>query len=121
MTRYPITAGMQTVTATGPVPGTLGTASLPNLSTIYLDVQGLTSGATCRVSVEDSATGTFGDALPVKVWQFAGGENLDGITVSATTEEMANLRKGATGNALRVNVLALGSGASLSLTGTADA
>ena len=63
MTRYPITTGMQTVTAAGPVTGTLSTATLTHLSTLYLDVTGLTSG-TCRISIEDSATGTFGDALP---------------------------------------------------------
>src|SRR5580658_9761415 len=104
MTRYPITTGIQTVTAAGPVTGTLSTASLPNLSTIYLDVTGLSTG-TCRISIEDSATGTFGDALPVKVWHFTSGEPADGITVSANSEELAALRKGATGNALRVNVL----------------
>lgn len=112
---------MQTVTATGPVTGTLSTASLPNLSTVYIDVAGLTLGTTCRVSIEDSATGTFGDALPVKVWHFEGGENINGVTVSANADEISNLRKGAAGNALRVNVLALASSASLSLTATADA
>jgi hypothetical protein len=84
MTRYLITTGMQTVTAAGPVAGTLSTAALNSLKTIYLNVTGLTAGTSCRVSIEDSATGNFGDALPV-------------------------------------NVLALGSGASLSLTGTVDA
>jgi hypothetical protein len=121
MTRYPITTGMQTVTATGPVTGTLSTATLPNLSTIYLNVSGLTAGATCRISIEDSASGTFGDALPVKVWHFEGGENVNGVTESANLDEIPNIRKGATGNALRVNVLALSSSATLSLTGTADA
>ena len=120
MTRYPITSGMQTVTAAGPVSGTLSTSGLPNLSTVYLEVSGLTSGS-CRISIEDSATGTFGDALPVKVWQFVGTENLDGVTVSANSDEFPNIRKGAAGNALRVNVLALGAGASLTLTASADA
>jgi hypothetical protein len=121
MTRYPITTGMQTVTATGAVTGTLSTAALPNLSTIYLEVSALTLGSTCRISIEDSANGTFSDALPVKVWHFEGGEPAGGITVSANLDEIPNLRKGATGNALRVNVLALSSSSSLSLTGTADA
>jgi len=120
MTRYPITTGMQTVSAAGPVTGTLSTATLTNLSTLYLDVTGLSAG-TCRISIEDSATGTFGDALPVKVWHFEAGEPADGITVSATHEEIPNLRAGAAGNALRVNVLALASGATLSVTGTVDA
>ena len=120
MTRYPITTGMQTVTAAGPVTGTLSTATLTKLNTIYLDVTGLTSG-TCRVSIEDSATGTFGDALPVKVWHFEAGEPADGITVSATLDEIPNIRAGATGNALRVNVLSLGSGAILNLAATAAA
>ena len=120
MTRYPITTGMQTVTAAGPVAGTLSTAALTSLSTIYLDVTGLTSG-TCRISIEDSATGTFGDALPVKVWHFEAGDPTDGVTVSAKLEEIVNIRSGAAGNALRVNVLALASGATLSVTGTADA
>jgi hypothetical protein len=105
MTRYLITTGMQTVTAAGPVAGTLSTAALNSLKTIYLNVTGLTAG----------------DALPVKVWHFAGAESIDGVTVSASLDEIVNIRKGATGNALRVNVLALGSGASLSLTGTVDA
>ena len=120
MTRYPITTGIQTVTAAGPVTGTLSTASLPNLSTIYLDVTGLSSG-TCRISIEDSASGTFSDALPVKVWHFDSGQQADGIIVSANSEEIPNLRKGATGNALRVNVLALASGATLNVAGSVDA
>jgi len=120
MTRYPITTGIQTVTAAGPVTGTLGTSGLPNLSTIYLDVTGLSAG-TCRISIEDSATGTFSDALPVKVWHFEGGSNLEGITVSSNSDEIPNIRKGATGNALRVNVLSIASGATLSLAATVDA
>lgn len=120
MTRYPITTGIQTVTATGPVTGTLSTAALPNLSTLYLDVTGLSSG-TCRISIEDSATGTFADALPVKVWHFTAGSTSSGINVSAEAEEIENLRKGASGNAMRVNVLSLASGATLSLAGTVDA
>jgi hypothetical protein len=120
MTRYPITTGVQTVTAAGPVTGTLSTSGLPNLSTIYLDVTGLSSG-TCRISIEDSATGTFGDALPVKVWHFENGEPANGVAVSANLDEIVNLRKGATGNALRVNVLSLSAGATLSLSGTVDA
>lgn len=118
--RYPITTGIQTVTAAGPVAGTLSTAALTNLSTIYLDVTGLSSG-TCRVSIEDSATGTFSDALPLKVWHFEPGSNADGINVSASLDEIPNIRKGATGNALRVNVLSLGAGATLSLAATVDA
>lgn len=121
MTRYPITTGMQAVSAAGPVAGTLSTASLPNLSTIYLEVAGLGAGATCRISIEDSATGTFADALPVKVWHFAGAEGVNGVTVSGNLDEICNIRKGSAGNALRVNVLALSAGAGLSITGTADA
>jgi hypothetical protein len=120
MPRYPITTGTQTVTAAGPATGTLSTAALPNLSTIYLDVTVLSAG-TCRISIEDSATGAFGDALPLKVWHFTSGEPADGITVSATLDELASIRKGATGNAMRVNVLSLSSGATLSVSGTADA
>jgi hypothetical protein len=120
MTRYPIITGMQTITASGPVTGTLSTATLTNLSTIYLDVTGLSSG-TCRVSIEDSASGTFGDALPVKVWHFEAGEPSDGITVSANRDEIPNIRSGATGNALRVNVLSLASGATLNISGSVDA
>jgi hypothetical protein len=121
MTRYPISTGMQTVSAAGPVPGTLSTASLSHLSTIYLNVSGLTAGMTSRISIDDSANGTFSDALPVKVWHFEGGENINGVTVSANLDEIPNLRSGGAGNALRVNVLALSAGATLSLTGTADA
>ncbi len=120
MTRYPITTGIQTVTAIGPVTGTLATAGLPNLSTIYLDVTGLSSG-TCRISIEDSANGAFTDALPVKVWHFAPGSEPAGINVSAALDEIPNIRKGATGNALRVNVLSLAGGATLSLAGSVDA
>ncbi len=120
MTRYPITTGTQTVTAIGPVTGTFSTAGLPNLATIYLDVTVLSAG-TCRVSIEDSATGTFTDALPVKVWHFAPGSNAGGVNVSASLDEIPNMRKGATGNALRVNVLSLSAGATLSLSGTVDA
>jgi len=120
MTRYPITTGTQTVAAAGPVTGTLSTATLTNLSTIYLDVTGLSTG-TCRVSIEDSATGTFGDALPVKVWHFEAGEPADGITVSANKDEFPSIRAGAAGNALRVNVLSLSAGATLSVSGSVDA
>ncbi|MEI9973685.1 MAG: hypothetical protein WDO73_17525 [Ignavibacteriota bacterium] len=120
MTRYPITTGIQTVTAPGPVAGTLSTAGLTKLSTIYLDVTGLSSG-TCRISIEDSASGTFSDALPVKVWHFTAGSEPGGINVSAALDEIENIRKGASGNALRVNVLAIASGATLSLAGSVDA
>jgi len=120
MTRYPITNGIQNVTATGPVSGTLSTSGLPTLSTIYLDVTGLSAG-TCRIAIEDSATGTFTDALPVKVWHFTPGSNASGINVSAALDEIPNMRKGATGNALRVNVLSLAAGATLSLSGSVDA
>jgi hypothetical protein len=119
MTRYPITTGMQTVSAAGPVTGTLSTAAL-NIATLFLDVTGLTAG-TCRISIEDSATGTFSDALPVKVWQFVAGMPTDGINVSANLDEIPNIRAGANGNALRVNVLSIANGATLSLSGTADA
>jgi hypothetical protein len=119
MTRYPITTGLQTVTAAGPVTGTLNTAAL-NIATLYLDVTGLSSG-TCRISIEDSATGTFGDALPVKVWHFESGSNIQGINVSANLDEIPNIRAGASGNALRVNVLSLASGATLSLAANAAA
>ena len=121
MTRYLITTGMQTVTATGPVAGTLSTAALASLKTIYLNVTGLTANTSCRVSIEDSATGAFADALPVKVWHFVAGENNEGITVSANLDEIPNIRAGATGNALRVNVLSLPSGATLNLAATAAA
>ncbi len=120
MTRYPITTGIQTVTASGPVTGTLSTAALPNLSTVYLTVTGLSSG-TCRIAIEDSATGTFGDAIPVKVWHFTSGEPASGITVSAAADELVSIRKGANGNALRVNVLSLSTGSTLSLSGSVDA
>jgi hypothetical protein len=120
MTRHPITTGIQTVTTSGPVTGTLSTAGLTTLSTIYLDVTGLSSG-TCRIAIEDSATGTFTDALPVKVWHFTPGSNPGGINVSAALNEVPNMRRGATGNALRVNVLSLAAGATLSLSGTVDA
>jgi hypothetical protein len=119
MTRYPITTGLQTVTAAGPVTGTLSTSAL-NIATLFLEVTGLSSGS-CRISIEDSATGAFGDALPVKVWHFLAGVTGDGINVSANLDEIPNLRAGASGNALRVNVLSLGSGAILSLAATADA
>jgi hypothetical protein len=43
----------------------------------------------------------------VKIWHFESGEPAAGTTVSANLDELANLRKGATGNALRVNGLSL--------------
>jgi hypothetical protein len=49
------------------------------------------------------------------------GENNEGITVSANLDEIPNIRAGATGNALRVNVLSLPSGATLNLAATAAA
>ena len=48
-------------------------------------------------------------------------DHLRPVNVSAELDEIENVRKGASGNTLRVNVLSLASGATLSLSGSVDA
>lgn len=60
---YDITTGVQTVTATGVVTGTLNTSAMNGDYTVFLNISGLTQGSTATIAIEDTASSTpFSDA-----------------------------------------------------------
>jgi hypothetical protein len=111
-----ITTGAQTVSAAGPVAGTLSTAALSEIPTLKLSVSSLSAGATARIAIEDTASTTaFSDAQQAHVWDLEGPITKAEDDESATADMIPSLRIGETNNALRANVLFLTAGASLTL------
>jgi len=111
-----ITTGAQTVTAAGPVTGTLSTATLTAAPTLKLAVTGLTAGATARIAIEDTANSTaFSDAQAAAVWDIEGQVSTNDMDLSVTADMIPSLRFGTANNKLRANVLFLSVGASLTL------
>jgi hypothetical protein len=120
-----ITAGPQTVTATGAVTGSLDISAFGSIPTIKLDIAGLTAGATARIAIEDTASSSaFSDAQAAHVFDVEGpigtGEPGDtpgpDVELSVAAELIPSLRYGAANCKLRANVLRLtGSSPSLSL------
>lgn len=117
-----ITTGAQTVTATGPVTGTLDTSALSGDYTVWIQVDGLTAGATAHIAVEDTASATaFSDAQAQATFSVTGQvESVATITLSfrdyqvGTGQVEADLtmgtnprRFGATNTKLRANVTEL--------------
>jgi hypothetical protein len=112
-----ITTGAQTVTAAGPVTGTLDTSTLTQTPALKLEIQNLSAGATARIAIEDTASATaFSDALTVAVWDVAGAITAAAdISLSVTADLIPSLRRGTPNTKLRANVLLL-TGSSPSLT-----
>jgi hypothetical protein len=70
---YSITNGLQTVTSTGAVPGTLDTSAMLGPFTAKLTVAGLTAGSIAIIGLEDTASETpFSDAIAQAIWQVTG-------------------------------------------------
>jgi hypothetical protein len=114
-----ITTGIQTVTGTGPVTGTLDTSAMTGDFTIMLDVTALTpAGATARIAIEDTANSSaFSDAQTVVIFDMAGKIGASEI-FSVRSFQVPSTRFGAANTKLRANVLALnGFSPSLSLHG----
>jgi len=131
--RHDIDSGASTttpITAAGPVAQAATPQTIPAAGdfSLYLTCLSLTpAGATARIAIQDSANGTFSDALDLWVEHFQGaiggtvqgtGANAsDPIAESRRAYQLTNASRGGT---LRVNVLALSAGASLSLHAQAD-
>lgn len=114
MIQTEITTGIQTVTSTGAVPGTLDTSALSGDFTIKVQVLDLTAGSTARIVVEDTANATpFSDAQPVSVFDVAGQVNTPS-TQDVRKYQVPSTRFGQANNKLRLNVQVL-SGVSPSL------
>lgn len=128
---YDITTAVQTVTAAGVVTGTLNTSAMSGDYTVFLNVSGLTEGATAAIAIEDTASSSaFSDAQQQAVFTVTGFiEGQAAVTLSfrkfevGTGQVEADLtmgtsapRFGAANTQLRAHVLALtGSSPSLSL------
>jgi len=119
-----ITTGAQTITAAGPVTGTLSTLALTAIPTLKLDILGLTPGSTARIAIEDTAVSpAFNDAQQAVIFDIEGpvGAGQTGHTpgpdlnLSVTPDLIPSLRYGAANCALRANVQRF-TGASPSLT-----
>lgn len=109
-----ITTGTQTVTASGPVTGTLDTSALAAAPGIRLNITAF-SGTSARIAIEDTASATeFSDAQPAAVFDIAGPITTE-LEMHRSGFEMPSLRYGATHNQLRANVLSI-AGSSPSLT-----
>jgi hypothetical protein len=109
---YQITTGVQTVSATGPVTGTLNTSSLSGNFTVRVTINGLPEGLRMMLSLEDTSSSTpFSDARTVAHWDTYGGMPADGLTLAIRSDRMPSAKFGAANTALRVNCTALDEGA----------
>lgn len=103
----------QTVTATGPLTGTLDTSTLSGDFTINVRVRGLTGNQTMRVDIEDTANSTaFSDATQVWTADFKGAPSPEGITHSIRAYKLPSIRFGGVNNKLRANVQEISNGVS---------
>lgn len=105
MTLTNITTGVQSVTGTGAVTGSLDTSALTGDYTVKVRVDAL-PGETAIVAVEDTAHATpFSEAIPVAVFHVKGTVAAEGNVYSFPKYLIPGTRFGATNNKLRVNVL----------------
>jgi hypothetical protein len=133
--QYDITTGLQTVTATGPVTGTLNTSAMSATLgyTIFVVIAGLTAGASATIAIQDTAdatpfadaqtqasftvTGKVGDPAEIElsIRKYAVGTGEGGLDAD-TSAGSTTPRFGAANTALRANVTALtGTSPSLSV------
>ncbi|MGC2660232.1 MAG: hypothetical protein WA324_19925 [Bryobacteraceae bacterium] len=113
-----INTSAQTVSAAGPVTGTLSTSSVSGNVTLSILVTNLTLGASMEIAIEDTASASaFSDALQVWTQQFSGGLPPEGDRRAKRAIELPRLRIGAVNNALRLNILSLTAGASAQVWG----
>jgi len=108
-----ITTGEQTVSATGPVSGTLNTSALSGDWSVKVRIRGLAAGKRIMLSLEDTNNATpFSDARTIAHWDTLGGMPTDGLTLTKYHYESPSAKFGAANTALRVNCTAIDSGAS---------
>jgi hypothetical protein len=105
MTVTDITTGVQTVTATGAVTGSLNTASLSGDYTIKVRVDAMPASETAIVAIEDTANASaFTDAIQVANFHIKGTGNAEGSVFSWPKYMIPGTRFGASNTKLRVNV-----------------
>jgi hypothetical protein len=107
-----ITTGEQTITTTGPITGTLSTATLTTDFTITIRARGLNVGESMLLVIEDTASSSaFSDAeqvlAPINI--VGGQPSTEGYTVNVRAYQVPTMRIGATNNKVRINCLALNS------------
>lgn len=104
-----ITTGVQAVSATGAVTGSLDTSALVGDYTVFIEVLGLTAGKTAIVAIEDTANVTpFSDAIQVWVEHFVGGlASANDVGVSRRKYQMPGTRFGVANSKLRANALSI--------------
>jgi hypothetical protein len=106
-----ITTGVQAVTTTGAVTGTLSTSSLSGDFTLFMNIQGLAAGDTAKFSIQDTENSSeFSDALDVVIADVVGGSTVEGSTYSWRAYQVPSMRYGAAHCELRVNCLAISAG-----------
>jgi hypothetical protein len=111
-----ITTGVQTVTTTGALTGSLDTSALTGKYAAKLNFS-LTDGVAV-VALEDTANATpFSDAIQVAVFQIKYATPAEGITLSKQDYEIPGTRFGATNTKLRFNVLEIAGGGTLTAHG----
>lgn len=109
MTVTDITTGVQSISATGAVTGTLDTSALTGDFTVNIQVSGLTAGKTAIISLEDTANASaFSDAIAQWVEQFSGGIGTgNDVVLSRRKYQIPGCRFGVTNSKLRLNVLSI--------------
>ncbi len=118
MTATDITTGVQTVTGTGAVTGSLATASLTGDYTVKLRIDALPAGETAIVAVEDTANASaFSEPIQVAVAHFKGLGNAEGNVFSWPKNQIPGTRFGASNTKLRFNVLSKTSSGNMKLYG----
>jgi hypothetical protein len=105
-----ITTGVQTVSAPGPVAGTLDVSGVVGDHTICLLITTLTAGKTCRLSLEASSD-AFANTTSIELLQFTGPQlPVADLRLSIRRYQLPNSIYndfGFVGNKIRINVLAL--------------
>jgi hypothetical protein len=108
-----ITTGEQTVSAAGPVTGTLSTSAMSGNFSVKVRIRGLAQDLRIMLSLEDTSSATpFTDARTIAHWNTFGGMPADGITLSIASYEMPSAKFGAANTALRINCTAIDGGGS---------
>lgn len=104
-----ITTGVQSVSATGAVTGTLDTSGLTGDYSVFIGISGLTAGKTVIVSLEDTANASaFSDAIAQWVEQFSGAyTSVTDTERSRKSYQIPGCRFGVANAKLRINVLSI--------------
>jgi hypothetical protein len=108
------TNGEQTVTATGPISGTLDTSALNSNLRIRAFIRGLGANQSIRIAIEDTASATpFSDAAIVTEFDIKGALPPEGTYLNRSYYELPDVRVGSANTKLRGNCTAITGGASV--------